>query len=122
MKVVAWRTRMARSLPFYYGWVIVANTVSVSLSTRTVMAVAMLSVFVVPMTKELDWSRGLFSGAVSLGGLCAVVTSPFVGRWLDRFALDYCWRVPRRSPACWPSDRRSSPAPWPSTPFTCRAE
>ena len=85
MKVVAWRTQMARSLPFYYGWVIVANTVSVSLSTRTVMAVAMLSVFVVPMTKELDWSRGLFSGAVSLGGLCAVVTSPFVGRWLDRF-------------------------------------
>ena len=66
MKVVAWRTQMARSLPFYYGWVIVANTVSVSLSTRTVMAVAMLSVFVVPMTKELDWSRGLFSGAVSL--------------------------------------------------------
>ena len=82
---MAWRTRMARSLPFYYGWVIVANTVSVSLSTRTIMAVAMLSVFVVPMTEELGWSRGLFSGAVSLGGLCAVVTSPFVGRWLDRF-------------------------------------
>jgi sugar phosphate permease len=86
---MAWRTQMARSLPFYYGWVIVANTVSVSLSTRTVMAVAMLSVFVVPMTKELDWSRGLFSGAVSLGGLCAVVTSPFVGRWLDRFGAGF---------------------------------
>ena len=82
---MAWRSRMARSLPFYYGWVIVANTVSLSLSTRTIMAVAMLSVFVVPMTEELGWSRGLFSGAVSLGGLCAVITSPFVGRWLDRF-------------------------------------
>ncbi|MDA0735481.1 MAG: MFS transporter [Chloroflexi bacterium] len=77
--------RLARSLPFYYGWVIVADTVLVSFSTRTVMAVALLSVFVIPMTEELGWSRGLFSGAVSLGGLCAVLVSPFLGRWLDRY-------------------------------------
>jgi sugar phosphate permease len=81
----AWRNRFARSLPFYYGWVIVADTVLVSFSTRTVMAVALLSVFVVPMTEELGWSRGLFSGAVSLGGLGAVLVSPFLGRWLDRY-------------------------------------
>ena len=37
------------------------------------------------MTEELGWSRGLFSGAVSLGGLCAVVISPFIGRWVDRY-------------------------------------
>lgn len=49
------------------------------------MAVALLSVFVIPMTEELGWSRGLFSGAVSLGGLCAVLVSPFLGRWLDRY-------------------------------------
>ena len=49
------------------------------------MTVAVLSVFVVPMTEELGWSRGLFSGAVSLGGLCAVVISPFIGRWVDRY-------------------------------------
>ncbi|MCI0860160.1 MAG: MFS transporter, partial [Chloroflexi bacterium] len=48
------------------------------------MAVATLSVFVVPMTRELGWSRGLFSGAVSVGGLCAVVISPLVGKWIDR--------------------------------------
>ncbi len=48
------------------------------------MAVATLSVFVVPMTQELGWSRGLFSGAVSLGGMCAVFVSPIVGKWLDR--------------------------------------
>jgi hypothetical protein len=29
--------------------------------------VATLSVFVVPMKQDLGWSRGLFSGAVSLG-------------------------------------------------------
>ena len=79
------RIRLAAWLPFYYGWVIVANTVAVSFSARTVMAVATLSVFVVPMTDQLGWSRGLFSGAVSLGGLCAVVVVPFVGRWIDRY-------------------------------------
>ena len=80
-----WRSRFAQSLPFYYGWVVIANTVALSLSSRTVMTVAVLSVFVVPMTTELGWSRGLFSGAVSLGGLCAVVVSPFIGRWVDRY-------------------------------------
>jgi len=81
---VRWRNKLADSLPFYYGRVIAASTVSVSLSTCTVMAIATLSVFVVPMTQELGWSRGLFSGAVSLGGICAVFVSPIVGKWLDR--------------------------------------
>ena len=85
MKAVQWRTQLANSLPFYYGWVIFACTVPLSLSARTVMAVATLSVFVVPMTQDLGWSRGLFSGAVSLGGLCAVLISPLVGKWLDRY-------------------------------------
>ena len=85
MRVSHWRSRLAESLPFYYGWVIIANTVAISLSSRTIMTVAVLSVFVVPMTEELGWSRGLFSGAVSLGGLCAVVVSPFIGRWVDRY-------------------------------------
>ena len=79
MNAAQWRNKLGQSLPFYYGWVIVASTVSVSLSTRTIMAVATLSVFVVPMTQDMGWSRGLFSGAVSLGGLCAVFLSPLVG-------------------------------------------
>ena len=49
------------------------------------MAVATLSVFAVPMTTEFRWSYGLFSGVVSLGGLCAVAVSPFVGRLIDRY-------------------------------------
>ena len=76
---------MAHALPFYYGWVVAGNGVALSLSTRTVMAVATLSVFVVPMTQSMGWSVGMFSGAVSLGGLAAVFVSPIVGRWLDRY-------------------------------------
>ena len=85
MKNTSLINRVASSLPFYYGWVIAGNSIAISLSTRTIMAVAMLSVFVEPMTRELGWSRGMLSTAVSLGGLCAVVTSPILGRWLDRY-------------------------------------
>ena len=49
------------------------------------MAVATLSVFAVPMTREFGWSYGLFSGVVSLGGLCAIGVSPFIGRLIDRY-------------------------------------
>ena len=77
--------RLARTLPFYYGWIVLAATGITSLSTRPLMAVSTLSVFVVPMTAHFGWSRGLFSGAVSLGGLVAVAISPFVGRWIDRY-------------------------------------
>ena len=79
-----WQTRLARSTPFYYGWVVFGAVVGVGYSSRALMAVATLSVFVVPMTEEFGWSRGLFSGAVSVGGLVAVGVSPFAGRVIDR--------------------------------------
>ena len=37
------------------------------------------------MTKSMGWSVGMFSGAVSLGGLAAVFVAPIVGRWLDKY-------------------------------------
>ena len=72
-------------MPFYYGWVIFSIGALASYSSRPLMAVATLSVFAVPMTKEFGWSYGLFSGVVSLGGLCAIGVSPFVGRLIDRY-------------------------------------
>jgi OFA family oxalate/formate antiporter-like MFS transporter len=81
----ALRTRLARRLPFYYGWVVFAIACGANFTSRPLMSVAVLSVFVVPMTEGLGWSRGLFAGAVSLGGLCAVALSPVVGRWIDRY-------------------------------------
>ena len=76
---------MAHSLPFYYGWVIFSIGALASYSSRPLMAVATLSVFAVPMTREFGWSYGLFSGVVSLGGLCAIGVSPFIGRLIDRY-------------------------------------
>ena len=77
--------RIARKVPFYYGWVVFAAAALTSYHSRPLMAATTLSVFVVPMTAQLGWSRGLFSGALSLGGLAAVAISPFVGRLVDRY-------------------------------------
>jgi MFS transporter, OFA family, oxalate/formate antiporter len=79
------RTHLARRCPFYYGWVVFAIAASTSYAARPLMSVAVLSVFMVPMTDAFGWSRGLFAGAVSLGGVCAVIISPLVGRLIDRY-------------------------------------
>ncbi len=79
------RAQLAQRTPFYYGWIIFAVVVGTSFTSRPLMSVAVLSVFVVPMTEAFGWSRGLFAWAVSLGGICAVFISPFVGRWVDKY-------------------------------------
>ncbi|MGQ4809544.1 L-lactate transporter [Candidatus Entotheonellaceae bacterium PAL068K] len=81
----ALRAQLAQRLPFYYGWVVFALAASINYTSRPLMSVAVLSVFVSPMTETFGWSRGLFSGAVSLGGLCAVILSPIVGRLIDKY-------------------------------------
>ena len=79
------RTRVAERLPVYYGWVVFAIANLPSFGARPVASVAVLSVFLVPMTEEFGWSRGLFSVPVSLGAVCGVVMSPFAGRLIDRY-------------------------------------
>jgi MFS transporter, OFA family, oxalate/formate antiporter len=47
-------------------------------------AVATLSIFIDPLTREFGWSRTAISGAVSLAGVLAALASPLVGPLLDR--------------------------------------
>ena len=79
------RARLAGRLPVYYGWVVFALANLPSFGARPVASVAVLSVFVIPMTEEFGWSRGLFSGAVSLGAVCGLLMSPFAGNFIDRY-------------------------------------
>ncbi|MGD9804848.1 MAG: MFS transporter [Hyphomicrobiaceae bacterium] len=74
---------LVQRLPFYYGWVVL-GCVCCAAVARVGPAVATLSIFVTPMTEEFGWSRGAFSGAVSLGGVLAAFTAPLVGSFLDR--------------------------------------
>jgi OFA family oxalate/formate antiporter-like MFS transporter len=70
-------------VPFFYGWIILACLCCAGFS-RQGPAVATLSVFVEPLTREFGWSRTALSGAVSLGGLLAALSSPLIGPILDR--------------------------------------
>ena len=79
------KARLAKRLPVYYGWVVFAVANFPSFGARPVASVAVLSVFVIPMTEEFGWSRGLFSGAVSLGAVFGLLMSPFAGRLIDRY-------------------------------------
>ena len=41
-------------------------------------------IFVIPMTEEFQWSRGMISFAAALGFLVNGATQPFLGRLVDR--------------------------------------
>jgi MFS transporter, OFA family, oxalate/formate antiporter len=70
-------------LPFFYGWVVLACLCCAGFA-RQGPAVATLSIFVEPLTREFGWSRAALSGAVSLGGVLAALSSPLIGPLLDR--------------------------------------
>ena len=75
---------IANKSPIYYGWIILLISTSMS-AVRPVMAVATLSVFITPMSDELNWSRTAFSGAVSIGGFVGAFVSPIIGKGIDRY-------------------------------------
>src|SRR5437899_2874929 len=74
---------LSSRLPFFYGWIILACLCCAGFS-RQGPAVATLSIFVEPLTREFGWSRAALSGAVSLGGVLAALSSPLLGPLLDR--------------------------------------
>ena len=74
---------LARRLPFFYGWVVLACAACAGFA-RQGPAVATLTVFMVPMTSEFGWSMTEMSGAVALGGIMAAISSPMLGPLVDR--------------------------------------
>jgi MFS family permease len=65
------------------GWVVLAALCCVGFA-RQGPAVATLSIFVDPLTREFGWSRTALSGAVSLAGVLAALVSPLIGPLVDR--------------------------------------
>lgn len=74
--------RVSGSRP-YYGWVVVA-----ALGVTTVVSYAgtlyLFGVLVVPMQRELGWTRGEISGAYALASILAGLLGVPVGRLVDR--------------------------------------
>lgn len=83
-------TRQRPARRFFYGWVIVAVTGVIGFSEVTLFN-GVLSVFLVPMSAEMGWSRGAISGAVAvgvfLGGFLSMALGPVFDRHGARVAL-----------------------------------
>src|SRR4029077_3701097 len=65
-------------LGVFYGWVVLVCVCCAGFA-RQGPAVAPLSIFVEPLTREFGWSRTALSGAVSLGGGLGALSSPVFG-------------------------------------------
>lgn len=82
--------RLARRLPFYYGWLIVGVvflTMAIGVNARTAF-----SLLFPPILGEFGWERGVTAGAFSFGFLVSAILSPTLGRLMDsrgpRFVME----------------------------------
>src|ERR1700732_5479780 len=75
---------LSARLPVFYGWIVLGVLCAAGFA-RQGPAGATLSIFVEPLTREFGWSRAALSGAVSLGGVLAALTSPLIGPLVDRY-------------------------------------
>src|ERR1041384_4337405 len=83
MKALVLPSLLNRRLPVFYGWIVLACLCCAGFA-RQGPAVATLSIFIEPLTREFGWSRTALSGAASLGGLLAAVAAPLIDPVLDR--------------------------------------
>jgi MFS family permease len=77
------RTVPRATLPFFYGWIIVAVafvTMAIGVNARTAF-----SLLFPPILAEFGWERGVTAGAFSFGFLVSAFLSPLVGRLMDRY-------------------------------------
>ncbi|HZH07250.1 MAG TPA: MFS transporter [Lautropia sp.] len=73
--------QLARRLPFYYGWLVVAVvfvTMGVGVNARTAF-----SLLYPPILDEFGWERGVTAGVFSFGFLMSAILSPLFGRMMD---------------------------------------
>jgi MFS family permease len=72
---------LARRLPFYYGWLVVAAVfviMAVGVNARTAF-----SLLFPPILEEFGWDRAVIAGAFSFGFLVSAFLSPLLGRMMD---------------------------------------
>jgi len=76
------RASLARRLPFFYGWIVVAAsfvTMALAVNARTAF-----SLFLPPILDEFGWPRSLAAGAFSFGFVVSAALSPLLGRAVER--------------------------------------
>lgn len=68
----------------YYGWVIVTTSLLINVATTSLNPV-IFSFFIAPMAEDLGTTRGTLAWALTFRLLVSGLTSPFIGRAIDRF-------------------------------------
>jgi len=68
---------------FYYGWYVVGAAAAINFANAAV-AIAILSIFIIPISNELGWTRTEIAGAASLGAILGAAFAPISGWVLDR--------------------------------------
>jgi MFS family permease len=74
---------LARRLPFFYGWVIVAVS-GLSGAFISGMTSWGLGIFVTPMQDEFGWNRTLFFLPLAVGALLSAIAGPLFGPAFDK--------------------------------------
>jgi MFS family permease len=78
-------SRRLDSRGIYYGWVVVATTIVVALSTAGALGLA--GAFLRPWQREFGWSEADISSAVALRILLFGLMAPFAAALIERFGL-----------------------------------
>ena len=73
---------LARKVPFFYGWLIVVSMFAAGMASAGPTLWA-LSVFAIPMTDDLEWTRATFFGALAARQLLMGALAPIFGRLAD---------------------------------------
>lgn len=77
------RLRLARNIPFFYGWIIVAAAFLGTFIGGGLQSFT-FSIFLEPMSKDLGWSRTVLTGALAVRIITAASLAPLFGVTVDR--------------------------------------
>jgi len=69
----------------YYGWRVVLAACLGVMAGFGSLFVYTFSVFVKPLAGQFDWSREAISSGFAIAAVALGLTSPLLGRWIDRF-------------------------------------
>jgi MFS family permease len=75
---------IAKVLPFFYGWFVVAVVMLAAFIGSGLNNVNMGVIFK-PMSDDLGWSRSLMAGAVAGGTIVGGIVTPLAGQFADKF-------------------------------------
>lgn len=78
------REIVARKIPFFYGWIIVAAAFLSTFVGGGLQSFT-FSVFLEPMSESLGWSRTVLTGALALRIVTAASLAPIFGTVVDRY-------------------------------------